>query len=189
MTLNSHESRSNGRADPVSPLPSTAPTSSSSDSQNRFSGAPADRVEQLLARDLTQRSREARYRVGQSLVFGLPVLALAVWGRGLGGGEAARWVGVFQALLAGWVVYVGAAGMIAEGILLLAHRRRLTADFCVGAAAATLYALGIVQLGRNLLDDRPHRMPFALPVVMIGAWAAWQWWRISRAMRRDGRID
>ena len=70
---------------------------------------PGSRLTALLARDDDQRLREYKYRFSQAAVFGLPVLALQGWGRSLGGPESERWVGVLQALLAGWVVYVGAA--------------------------------------------------------------------------------
>src|SRR4051812_28011999 len=83
-------------------------------------------LRELLTRPPTERAREYRFRFGQSIVFGLPVVVLQFWGTGLGGREAAKWVGIFQALLAGWVVYVSAAGMLFEGILLLP--RRVSAD-------------------------------------------------------------
>src|SRR4051812_47121983 len=76
---------------------------------------PTHRLGDLLRRPASERAREYRYRFGQSLVFGLPVVILQLWGLGLGGPEAAKWVGVFQALLAGWVIYVAAAGMFFEG--------------------------------------------------------------------------
>src|SRR5687768_5282994 len=82
------------------------------------SPATAQPLHQLLARPVSERAREYRYRFGQAVVFGLPVVALELWGRGLGGREAGRWVGVLQALLSGWVVYVAATGMLFEGLLL-----------------------------------------------------------------------
>src|SRR5271156_1761343 len=74
----------------------------------------------LLDRPRADRAREFRYRLGQAVVFGLPVIALEQFGHHLGGPESDRWVGILEALLAGWVVYVGAAGLAFEGIVRLA---------------------------------------------------------------------
>src|SRR3954466_3838186 len=82
------------------------------------SSSSSDSFETLLNRPREQRVREFKYRFAQSAVFGLPVLALQRFGPALGGAESPRWVGVLQLLLAGWVVYVGAAGMLFEGALL-----------------------------------------------------------------------
>src|SRR5215470_17771342 len=77
----------------------------------------------MLARPEWQRRMEYRYRFAQSFVFGLPVAGLQWFGHPLGGRESARWIGLFQALLAGWVVYAGAAGMLFEGIVWLGRRK------------------------------------------------------------------
>src|SRR4051812_19198715 len=66
----------------------------------------------VLDRPEAQRLQEFRYRFGQSVVFGLPVLALQWFGRSLGGAESDRWVALLQGLLAGWVVYVAATGVL-----------------------------------------------------------------------------
>ena len=143
-----------------------------------LSPPPADPVEQLVARDPAQRLREARYRFGQSLVFGLPVLALEFFGRGLGGVESHRWVGLFQALLSGWVVYVGATGPVFEGAaLLLSRRRQVTLDLLVGGAAVIVYLISAVQVVRMLLGSPPHQTWFPVPVLLVGGWAALNWWR------------
>src|SRR5688572_5630049 len=85
-------------------------------------GSRSDNLETMLSRPLDQRVREHKYRFAQAAVFGLPVLGLQYFGHKLGGPEAGKWVGLLQALLAGWVMYVGAAGMLFEGILLLRRR-------------------------------------------------------------------
>src|SRR5439155_14755490 len=77
------------------------------------------RVELLLARPDEQRFREYKYRCAQAIIFGIPVIALQLFGRSLGGPEAPRWIAILQALLSGWVVYVAAAGMIFEGLILI----------------------------------------------------------------------
>src|SRR5437867_3364487 len=81
-------------------------------------------LQSVLSRPPQERQREHRYRFAQTLIFGLPVLALQWFGRRLGGEEQDRWIGLLQALLTGWIVYVGAAGLAFEGLLLL--RRRVT---------------------------------------------------------------
>jgi hypothetical protein len=141
-------------------------------------------VGQLLARPDFERAREHRYRFGQSLVFGLPVIALEIWGTRLGGREAARWVGALQALLAGWVLYVGAAGMLFEGLILLQARRRWTGGLAVAAAAGGLYVFSLIMLARLLLGYMPASGPlFHWVVVLLGAWSAWGWGRFARRVR------
>ena len=76
-------------------------------------------------------------------MFGLPVLALQWKGTALGGAEADRWVGILQALLAGWVVYVGAAGMLFEGLILLP--RRVMAELIPALLAVAAYLFSLVS--------------------------------------------
>ena len=61
----------------------------------------AAELHSVIDRPQAQRLQEFRYRFGQSVVFGLPVLALQWFGRSLGGAESERWVALLQALLAG----------------------------------------------------------------------------------------
>src|SRR5256885_4041984 len=86
--------------------------------------ATAEPLHQLLDRSPSERCREYRYRFGQSIVFGLPVIALAAFGPSLGGPETGRWIGLLQLLLAGWIIYVAALAMLVDAML----RRRPTAD-------------------------------------------------------------
>lgn len=153
------------------PLPLPAPP------QFPPTDSPDTVVEALLARPRGQRAREYQYRCAQSLVFGLPVLALGLWGPRLGGPESARWVGLFQALLAGWVVYVGAAGMLFEAVL-LARRGSLRADGAVAAAAVALYAASLLALLWLLAGGVPWwPAAFEAPVVLLAAWTGAQWYR------------
>src|SRR5687767_3056847 len=82
---------------------------------NRPADFPVDTLQSLLDRPVSERLRESKYRFAQSVVFGLPVLALQWFGYRLGGTEADRWIGLLQLLLAGWIMYVGAAGLLFEG--------------------------------------------------------------------------
>lgn len=145
----------------------------------------------LIHRPPDQRLREHRYRFGQAVVFGIPVVALHLFGRSLGGPvvEAVRWTGIFQALLAGWVVYVGATGMVFEGlVLLLARRRVVTGDLLAAIAAAALYVWSVVQLLAVLFAPHgstppspPHAtFAFHWAVILIAAWAGLQWFRLTR---------
>jgi cation transport ATPase len=120
-------------------------------------------VRNLLERPAEQRRREYKYRCAQSLVFGIPVILLQYFGHRLGGPEAARWVFVLQALLAGWVMYVGAAGMLLEGLILL--RRRILPDLLVALVALGLYLAG-------LLGPLPL---FHLSVMVVAAWTGIRW--------------
>src|SRR5690349_4428997 len=94
--------------DATGPVPGDHPDSSSPSTGS---------LPRFLTRPASDRLREYKYCCAQAVVFGLPVLALEAWGRSLGGREASRWVGGFQALLTGWVLYVAAAGMLFEGLL------------------------------------------------------------------------
>jgi hypothetical protein len=133
----------------------------------------------LLSRPATERAREYRYRFGQSVVFGLPVIALQLWGDKLGGREALRWTGVFQALLAGWVIYVAAAGMLFEGILLLG-RRRVTGDLVCASMAVAVCLLSALRLIHVLIGPSRGRPVFHWAIVILGTWSALRWWQFSR---------
>ena len=153
--------------------------------------SPPAPLDQLLARPAAERRREYRYRFGQVVVFGLPVLALQLWGTALGGREAPLWVALFQALLTGWIMYVAAAGMLFEGVLVFARRRRLPGDLVVAGFAAGLFGVSLIQLARVLVASRPglqplfppSRMHFHWAILLLGAWSALQWWRHARPQR------
>ncbi len=140
----------------------------------------ASRLITLLARPDDQRLREYKYRFSQAVVFGLPVLALQAWGGALGGSESDRWVGILQALLAGWVVYVGAAGMLFEGLLLLP--RRVMADLIPALGAVIAYAFSLISVLHVLFTGQLWYRPllFHVSVIVVAAWTGLQWWRCSR---------
>src|SRR5690349_6759759 len=97
-------------------------------------------------RDAIERVRQWKYRFAQSVVFGIPVIGLHFLGPRLGGPEAARWVGLFEAILAGWVLYVGALGMIGDAVL----REKLTIHLVIAVAAIAAYAAGLVAFLASL---------------------------------------
>jgi cation transport ATPase len=142
--------------------------------------ASSARLTALLARPDDQRLREYKYRFSQAVVFGLPVLALQIWGRALGGPEADRWAGILQALLAGWVVYVGAAGMLFEGLILLS--RRAMPDLIVAAVAVVAYLFSFVSVLHVLFTGHLWYRPllFHVSVIVIAGWTGLQWYRWSR---------
>ncbi len=142
--------------------------------------APATSLADLLVRDDDQRLREYRYRFSQAAVFGLPVFALQAWGRDLGGTESERWVGLLQALLAGWVTYIGAAGMLFEGLILLP--RRVAADLIPAIVAVATYAFSVVSVLHVLFTGRLWYRPllFHVAVFVVAAWTGLQWYRRSR---------
>ena len=139
---------------------------------------PSSQIRAVLNRPPSERLREYKYRFAQSTVFGLPVIALHYFGPSLGGPEAGRWVGMLQTLLASWVMYVGAMGMLVEGILL----RKITADAIAALVAISFYlssAFGVVYL---FVTMRPATIPesFHLAIILTIAWAAIQWRRYSQ---------
>ena len=137
----------------------------------------------VLDRPPTQRKLEYQYRFAQSAVFGLPVLALQFFGHSLGGAESHRWVAILQVVLAGWVVYVGAAGMLFEGLLTLLQRRRLTADLLPAAAAVALYLLTLLRLAAYTIAAAPGPFPttgFHWTVLLLATWTGYRWWRYAR---------
>ncbi len=142
---------------------------------------PAHSVQSLLNRPTEQRIREYQYRFAQSAVFGLPVIVLQYLGPSLGGTESDRWVGLLQALLCGWVTYVGAAGMLFEGLIVLS-RGKLTIELLVALAAVGMYLfsagslLGVIFHGQ--LFYRP--LLFHVVILLIAGWTGFRWWRMSR---------
>lgn len=134
-----------------------------------------------MARPPEQRLREYKYRFSQSVVFGLPVIALQVYGRALGPAEADRWVSLFQSLLAGWVLYVN-LGMFFEGAVLLAGPRKLSGDFLVAAVAILLYAASLVSAVYGIATGRLLYRPlmFVACVLVLMAWSGLRWFALSR---------
>jgi hypothetical protein len=141
---------------------------------------PPSRLADLLARPDDQRLREYKYRFSQAVVFGLPVLALELWGRALGGPESDRWVGILQALLAGWVVYVGAMGMLFEGLILLP--RRVMPDLFPALLAAAAYLFSLISVLHVIVTGQLWYRPllFHVSVMVVGLWTGIQWYRWSR---------
>ena len=143
-------------------------------------------IDNLFARPPDQRLREYKYRFGQSIVFGLPVIALQYYGRALGPTDSERWVSLLQSLLAGWVLYVN-LGMLFEGILLL-PARRITGDFVISALAAALYLYSLVSAAHGVVTSRLLFRPllFHACVILLAAWTGWRWWRTSCARAPGG---
>ncbi len=152
-------------------MPTEPPTQSIHDRKSEVLG--------VLQRPPSERLREYKYRFAQSGVFGLPVIALHFLGPMLGGPEAARWVGVLQLLLAGWVMYVGGAGMLVDAML----RRRITADGLVAATALALYLVSAAGVIHLLITARPLNVREFFPwaVLILFVWTGIQWFRHRRA--------
>ena len=115
-------------------------------------------------------------------MFGLPVWGLQLYGRSLGGPEADRWVAVLQALLAGWVVYVAAAGMMFEGIVQVG-RRKLDTDLPVAAAAVGFYAWSVISAALVIVHrgaGEPPPLLFHWTVLLLAAWSFFRWRRLKR---------
>jgi hypothetical protein len=142
-------------------------------------------IANLLSRSADQRLREYKYRFSQSIVFGLPVIALQLYGRTLGPTDSERWVSLLQALLAGWVLYVN-LGMLFEGILLL-PTRRITGDFIISNVAAACYLYSLVSAAHGVVTGRLLFRPllFHVCVIVLAIWTAWRWWRTSSRSSAD----
>jgi cation transport ATPase len=139
-------------------------------------------IDPILDRPVEQRRTEFRYRCAQAVIFGLPVLGLQVWGHSLGGSpeEAQRWVALLEALLSGWVTYVGAAGLLVEGIATLAaglFRPVLLADSLVAIAAMGLYLFSAISTLGIFLRGRPmyHPLMFHWVVIVLAIWCCGRW--------------
>jgi hypothetical protein len=117
-------------------------------------------------------------------VFGLPVVALQWFGRSLGGPEADRWVTLFQALLAGWVVYVVATGMVTEGILIFLARRRVSLvvglDMLVACLCIVGYVFGLaLPLGLLVYPKFAWPATFHWCVLTLSCWSGVRWASLS----------
>jgi cation transport ATPase len=126
--------------------------------------------------------REHKYRFAQCVVFGIPVIALYFWGPKLGGSDSARWTGLLQSLLSGWIVYLGAVPLIAEGFLLIAHRQ-FKFELLVALGALLLYIIGVVGWAMTLRGRAaPFPSAFSCSVVILVLWSGVQWLRLRRAL-------
>ena len=122
---------------------------------------------------------EFRYRFGQSVVFGPPVLALQRYGAVLGPADSERWVSLLSALLAGWVLYVN-LGMLVEGLLTL-RDRGASGDLLVAALAMLLYLVSLVSAVHGIVTARLWYRPllFGAMVLLLMAWTGYRWWRLA----------
>jgi len=135
-------------------------------------------IQSILNRPTAERMREHKYRFAQCTVFGLPVLALYLFGPKLGGPESARWTGLLQALLAGWCLYLAALPLLSESAMLLAMGK-LRIDLLIGLAAAIFYIIGVVGWIFTLRGGTAQ-LPsaFSCEVILLIAWSGGQWLRL-----------
>ncbi len=129
-------------------------------------------IDSVLARPLDQRIREHKYRCAQAIVFGLPVIGLQYFGQKLGGPESTRWVAIMQFILTGWILFIAATGMISEGVMLIASRRELTADFVIAIIAIALFAISCIPSAPRM---------FHIVVMIIVLWCALRWLTLGRS--------
>ena len=96
---------------------------------------------------------------------------------------------VLQAMLAGWVTYVAAAGMVAEGILLLGRRFNVGPD-CGCSAAVLLYLVSLVSVLGVFIGGQPFYRPllFHVEVILLAAWCGWRWWQLNRSSVTDSNL-
>ena len=133
----------------------------------------------MLNRPISERIREHKYRFAQCMVFGLPVIALHFLGPKLGGAESARWIGLFQALLAGWCLYLAALPLLSEGAMLLALGK-FRFDLLIGLAAVIFHIVGVVGWIFTLRGSpAPFPSAFAIAVSVLIVWSGVQWVRLS----------
>jgi cation transport ATPase len=145
----------------------------------------ATRIAALLNRPVQQRVLEFKYRFAQAVIFGLPVLVLQYFGRSLGGSpvESSRWTGLLQAILAGWVTYVAAMGMVVEGLMILP--KRFTFDLPIALAAILLYVYSAISVVGVFIRGQPFYQPmlFHWSVIILASWCGtrWAWMRRTSA--------
>jgi hypothetical protein len=173
-------------------MPDSTEATTARPTTTRLTAAPppiAPVLHSVLDRTEAQRIQEFRYRFGQATVFGLPVLALQWFGRSLGGAESGRWVALLQALLAGWVVYVAATGMLVEAGMIISTRRRmplaLGLDALIAGSCVGVYLFSLVRPVGLLV--RPHSAwpaGFHWCVLTLAAWSALRWASMSRLAAR-----
>ena len=109
------------------------------------------------------------------------MIALQHVGLRLGGDEAAVWVGLMQMILAGWILYVSAAGMLIEALFL----RKPTADALVAVLAMVTYAASALGWVRLLLQHSQHSRAFwfDIAVIVLIIWCAARWAWLARRTR------
>ncbi|HEX3356939.1 MAG TPA: hypothetical protein VHS31_08210 [Tepidisphaeraceae bacterium] len=140
----------------------------------------ASGISDLLNRPADQRAKEFKYRAAQSFVFGMPVLVLQWLGPHLGGPESPRWIAILQALLSGWIIYIAAAGMLFEGLILLRHR--LTSDLIVSAIAILMYLYSLGAVLPIFITGRLAYGPmlFHWAVILLLGWTTLRWFQTRR---------
>jgi cation transport ATPase len=142
-------------------------------------------IQSILNRPILERIREHKHRFAQCTVFGLPVLALQFLGPQLGGPEAGRWIGLLQALLSGWCLYLAALPMLSESMMLLSLGK-VKLELFISSATIVLYLLGVVGWIFTL-RGRAALLPsaFGLAVIILIAWSGVQWLRLSNQTDRN----
>jgi hypothetical protein len=144
-------------------------------------------ISPLLDRGPEQRLREYKYRFAQSIVFGIPVIALQYWGRALGPADSERWCSVLEGFLSGWVLYVN-LGMLIEGLLLL--RQRVTGDLVAAAVAAGLYLFSLISAMHGIVTARLwYPLLFDACVIVLAGWTGWRWFRLAQLARYNSAHD
>jgi hypothetical protein len=131
-----------------------------------------NRLHELLTRPRDQRLREYKYRFGQSVVFGIPVIALNFWGGALGPVDWQRWSSLLQSLLCGWVVYVN-LGMLIEGMI--DRRLRFRGDFIIALLAVVFYAVSLISALRGIITSSLwYPTLFHVVVLVLAMWSGWK---------------
>ena len=115
------------------------------------------------------------------------MVILQWYGRSLGGSpqEAQRWVAILQALLAGWVTYVAATGMLVEGIVLLVAVRKYSADLLVAMPAAFFYLYSLISVAGVFIRGHLLYAPtlFHITVLVLAGWCGCRWWWLARSVK------
>jgi cation transport ATPase len=136
-------------------------------------------IQSILNRPISERLREHKFRFAQCMVFGLPVLALHFFGPKLGGPEAGRWIGLLQALLSGWCLYLAALPMLSESLMLLSLGK-VKVELFISMVTMVLYLVGLVGW---IFTLRGHEAvfpgAFAIAVVILIIWSGVQWLWLS----------
>jgi hypothetical protein len=120
-------------------------------------------------------------------VFGLPVIGLQYFGNQLGGPESARWITIMQIVLSGWILFVGATGMLSEGFMLLVARRKITPDFVVALISVALFVFSCISAGVFFFGSKSPPRFFHLVVILLAAWSGIRWISAGRSTTPQSR--
>ncbi|MBC8106853.1 MAG: hypothetical protein H7Z14_09715 [Anaerolineae bacterium] len=80
-----------------------------------------------------------------------------------------------QIVLSGWILFVAATGMLSEGFVLLAARRKVSADFIVALISVAMFVFSCISAGVHFFGSKSPPQFFHLIVILLAAWSGIRW--------------